>query len=162
MPRPKRKRQYWEIKNRAIYMLCHPETKEFYIGHTLSHNLRSTYKDHYIETKYKTADMIQRLKNENKKPCCFLLDEIKCTAVQAYRYVIVWTKIFLEQGYINLDTNTVIDYANNLLPENIPLYTERKEKNINNMISCEQCLFPDYGRQICPLKKEREQKNDDQ
>lgn len=154
MPRPKKKRQYREIKNRTIYLLLHPETKEFYIGHTLSHNMRSTYKDHYIETKYKTADMIHQLKNETKKPCCFALDELNCTAVHAYRYVIVWTKIFMEQGFINLDTSSVIDYANNLLSENIPLYEERKNINLTEITSCKNCLFHDYGRIKCPLRRE--------
>lgn len=160
MPRPKRKRQYWEEKNRIIYMVRHPETNDFYVGHTLSHNMRSTYKDHYIETKYKTANMVRHLKSENKKPCCFLLDELTCTAVQAYRYVIVWTKIFMEYGYINLDTNSVVDYAKDLLPENIPLYNERKARNLEEMFSCNMCLFPDYGRTKCPFKKEIENKND--
>lgn len=160
MPRPKRKRQYWEIKTRTIYVLLHPETKEFYIGHTPTQNLRSTYKDHYIEIKYKTANMVHQLKKENKKPCCFVLDEINCTAVQAYRYVIVWTKIFMEQGFINLDTNSVIDYANDLLPENLPLYEERKTYKISKLLTCNKCLFPDYGRQMCPLKKEIVEKNE--
>lgn len=153
MPRPKYKSQYHIKKDRTIYLIKHPTTKEFYIGHTLSHNVRSTYKDHYIETKYKTTNMIRELKKTRQKPCSFALETINCTAVQAYRYVIVWTKIFLEKGYINLDTGAVIDYTSDLLPENLPLYEERKNINLDKFIVCENCLFPNYGRRKCPFKK---------
>lgn len=154
MARPKKKKQYKEIKERTIFVLKNPNTKEFFIGHSLTHNMRSTYKDHYIEIKYKTENIVRELKSKGLKPCCFELETINCTAVQAYRHIIVWTKIFMEQGYINLDTGTVIDYASDLLPENISLYEERKNINLEEITSCKNCLFPNYGRTDCPLKKE--------
>ena len=129
-------------------------TNEFYVGHTLAHNIRSTYKDHYTETKYKTAAMIRELKINNLKPCCFVLETQFCTAVQAYKYVVVWTKIFIEQGYKNLDAGAVVEYATDLLPENQILYETKKQTNLQQTLSCSQCLFPDYGRKSCPLKKE--------
>lgn len=152
MPRPKYKSQYRIKKDRMIYLIKHPTTKEFYIGHTLSHNARSTYKDHYTEAKYKTAQMIYELKSTGQKPCFFELETLNCTAVQAYRHVIVWTKYFLEEGYINLDTGAVVEYADDLLPENISLYKEKKKNNIKEITACENCLFADYGRKMCPLK----------
>ena len=160
MPRPKKKKQYYVKKDRTIYLIKNPNSREFYIGHTLSHNIRSTYKDHYIETKYKTANMIRELKNQGLKPCCFTLEKIHCTSVQAYRYVIIWTKIFIEQSYNNLDTGAVIEYAADLLEENIPLYEERKNTNLAELIQCKNCLFPDYGRKICPLNSEAKPENE--
>lgn len=157
MPRSKRNKKYRKIQERTLYIIKNPITKEFYIGHTLSHNMRSTYKDHYIEIKNKTKNTIKQLKINGLKPCCFELETIECTAVQAYRYIIVWTKIFMEQGYINLDTGTIVDYATNLLPENIPLYEERKKKKLHEILVCKNCLFPEYGRNKCPLKKENKE-----
>ena len=61
----------------------------------------------------------------------------------------------MEQGYKNLDKGNITDYAADLLPENIPLYEERKNTDLCKLTSCENCLFPDYGRKMCPLKKEK-------
>lgn len=153
MPRRKSKKQYTEEKNRTIFIIKNPLTKEFFIGHTPSHNIRSTYKDHYNETKYKTAGMISGLKYNGYKPCCFILDELYCTPVQAYRYVIIWTKIFVELGYTPLDEGTIQEYIKNILPENQGIYSERKSRNANEILQCENCLFPDYGRKKCLLKE---------
>lgn len=152
--RPKQKQQYKDIQERIIFILLNPENKEFFIGYTLPQRIRKTYCLHYIGNIYKTKNTIERLKTKGLKPCCFQLETVNCSAVQAYRHIIVWTKIFMEQGYINLDTGTVVDYASELLPENIPLYEERKNINLEEMTSCKNCLFPDYGRTICPIKKE--------
>lgn len=66
--------------------------------------------------------MILNRKRFNYKPCMFKLDEINCTAIQAYRYVIVWTKIFVERGYTPLDKGKIQNYIQELLPENVPYW----------------------------------------
>lgn len=152
MPRPSKKSQYTEIKNRTIFVLMSPITKEFYVGYTLRHNMRSTYKDHYIGAKHKTADMVSCLKHDNFKPCCFALETLDCTKVEAYNRVVVWTKILMENGYENLDKGDTICYANDLLDKNIPLYEERKNVSLEEYFDCKNCLFPDYGRQTCRYK----------
>ena len=152
MPRPSKKSQYTEIKNRTIFVLMSPITKEFYVGYTLRHNMRSTYKDHYIEAKYKTADMVSCLKHDGFKPCCLALESLDCTKVEAYNRVVVWTKILMENGYENLDKGDTVRYANDLLDKNIPLYEERKNVSLEEYFDCQNCLFPDYGRQMCRYK----------
>ena len=68
----------------------------------------------------------------------------------AYRYVVVWTRIFLEQGYINLDKGEVISYANDLLEDNIVRYNERKQADLRETCVCQNCVFPNYGNKMCP------------
>lgn len=75
----------------------------------------------------------------------------------AYRYVVVWTRIFLEQGYINLDKGEVISYANDLLEDNIVRYNERKQADLRETCVCQNCVFPNYGKKMCPLKKTNNQ-----
>lgn len=152
MPRPRKNKKYTELKKHTVFVLTHPFTKEFYVGYTLSHNMRSTYKDHYIEAKYKTANMVACLKRDGFKPCCFALETLDCTKVEAYNRVVVWTKILMENGYEKLDKGDTISYANDLLDKNIPLYEERKNVSLEEHFNCQNCLFPDYGRQMCRYK----------
>ena len=103
MPRFAPKKMYNEVDERTVYVILNPKTKEFFVGHTLSRNFRSTYKDQYIESKRKTAKMVHALKREGLMPSMFKLDELNCVLVHAYNYVIVLTKIIMERGYIALD-----------------------------------------------------------
>lgn len=89
--------------------------------------MRKTYCLHYNGDKYKTKMSIEELKAKGLKPCCFELEIVNCIEIQAHRHQIVWTKIFMEQGYKNLDKGNITCYAADLLPENIPLYEARKK-----------------------------------
>ena len=87
--------------------------------------------------------MVSCLKHDGFKPCCFALETLDCTKVEAYNRVVVWTKILMEKGYENLDKGSTICYANDLLDKNIPLYEERKKIPLSELLDCKSCLFPD-------------------
>ena len=109
LPRPPKKNQYKVKEKRCVYVILNPYTREFVVGYTLAQkeNIRCAYKGHYIGRKYKTSDMIHQMKALGYHPCYFILDELCCTKVEAYRAVIGWTKIFVEQGYINMDKGEI-------------------------------------------------------
>lgn len=157
MPRPSKKSQYKVVAKRVIYAVINPLTKEFYIGHAEPQNLKNHYSKIYNIQKYKTDASIKALKDQGLKPCMFVLEEVQDTKVIAYRYVVVWTRIFLEQGYINLDKGEVISYANDLLEDNIVRYNERKQADLRETCVCQNCVFPNYGKKMCPLKKTNNQ-----
>lgn len=154
MPKQKLKSQYTETDERIIYAIVNPITNEFIVNHVQINGLYDVYKHNHMELRYKTAESIRKLKKQGLKPCCFVLETVKSTKVEAYKHVIVWTKIFLENGYINLDTGNVIDYANDLFEKNQELYNINRERNLKEICSCNNCKFPNYGRAECPLKKE--------
>ena len=160
MPKGKKKKQYTEIKNRTVYLIRNPLSREFYIGHTTTKNLRSTYKDHYIGAKYKTSIMVEDVREQGLKPCFIALETIDSTAVQTYRYVIAWTKFFLEHGFDNLDHGNVITYANNLQPETEVLFKQIENTNLSELLYCKNCLFPDYARFTCPILADEEEEED--
>lgn len=152
MPRP-RKSQYTKKAKRTLYVLKNPISKKFIIGYTLASNMRSTYKDHYIGTKYKTARMIENLKANGLKPCCFHLETLNCTQVEAYHRIVVWTRLFIENGYEPIEQGDTLNYAMDLLEHNQKLFNELQNLNFDEMLTCSCCLFPNYGRQICTLRK---------
>ena len=128
MPRP-RKSQYSKKEERTLYVIKSPISKKFIVGKTLSPNVRSTYKDHYILSKYKTADMVEELKSQGLKLCCFHLETLTCTEVEGYHRLVVRTRLFIENG------------------------DELSSLNLNEMLTCRHCLFPNYGRKMCVLKE---------
>lgn len=118
MPKCKQPSQYTDVDNRVIYVLINPKTKEFYVNHSTEKGLKDAYRHHHYGLRYKTADSFGKLKEEGQKPCCFVLEKLRTTKVDAYNHVIVWTKIFIESNYINLDKGNIIDYANDLFEAN--------------------------------------------
>lgn len=144
MSRVPQKKQYTEKQNRCIYIILNPKTKEFYIDYTLNEkeNLRCAFKAHRTEKRPKTLDMIQRAKNHDVRPCFFKLDERYCTKVEAYHAVIGWTKIFVEQGYINVDHGNIECYIEDIFGEAEAYYKSKKDVAVTKLFTCECCLSP--------------------
>ena len=152
MPRPHKQNQYTEKQERSIYILLNPISKVFYIDYTLTPNLRKMYTEHYIETRSKTREMVRHMKHNLSRPCCFELNRLYCTKVEAYRHVIAWTKIFVEQGYQNIDRGNVSEYINDIFGETKQIYENYKQIVLSEEFACSKCQFPVYKRKICEQK----------
>lgn len=146
-----KKSQYKDIAERVIYLLLFPATKEFFIFHCPKKSIRDYYRQHMHGTYYKTQQHVEELKKQNLHPCFFVLEEVNTTKVDAYNYVIVWTKIFSEAGYIGLDQGNVSVYKDNLLDRNILLYDNRKNADLPMLTNCEHCLVKIYNHSHCKL-----------
>ena len=142
MPRVPQKKQYTEKQNRCIYAILNPQTKEFFVGYTLNgkENLRCAFKGHRTEERRATKDMIRRAKEQDIRPCFFKLDKLYCTKVEAYHAVIGWTKIFVKQGYINVDHGNIECYIEDIFGEAEKYYKSKKQVNINQNFCCSNCL----------------------
>lgn len=151
--RHSKKSQYTEISNRVIYILMSPLTKEIFVGHCREDLLKTVFQDHIYGERYQTQDFVKELKDQNLHPCLFILEKITCTKVEAFGYVVAWTKIFVEHGYQNLNQGNVRTYINNLLDKNLSLYMERKDTEIGKNLICENCLVSNYNRKKCCLMK---------
>lgn len=148
-----KKSQYTKKENRTIYILLNPLSNEFYIGHCKSTLIKDVFKQHYYGERFYTKESFYNLKKQGLHPCLFLLENIYSSKVEAYKHVIVWTKIFLENGYTSLNQGNILDYINSLHDKNIVLYNDRKEIAINDICNCEICKVSNYGRKKCHLFK---------
>ena len=148
MPRVPQKKQYTEKQNRCIYAILNPQTKEFFVGYTLNgkENLRCAFKGNRTEERRATKDMIRRAKEQDIRPCFFKLDEFYCTKVEAYHAVIGWTKIFVEQGYINVDHGNIECYIEDIFGEAEEYYESKKQVNIDQDFCCSNCLSQCNGK----------------
>ena len=155
MPKCKQPSQYTDVDNRVIYVLINPKTKEFYVNHSTEKGLKDAYRHHHYGLRYKTADSFSKLKEEGQKPCCFVLEKLSTTKVDAYNHVIVWTKIFIESNYINLDKGNIIDYVNDLFETNHVLYESLRNTNIKELCVCKNCEFKNCSIEHNPSRPQK-------
>lgn len=144
------KSQYTDVDNRAIYVLMSPISKEFFCSHCPTKSLQGLYRQHFSQNRPKTAKWIEEdLKSIGLHPCLFVLEEVNCTKVEAFSFVIVWTKIFHESGYESLQQGNVMDYKEELFDNNQVLYEQRKNIDIKDLVSCKNCKVQTYNHKKC-------------
>lgn len=148
-----KKSQYTQKDNRVIYLLLNPLTKEFFINHCQEKLIIDVFKHHYYGKRFQTKECIEDMKSKGLHPCLFILETISSTKVEAYNFVIAWTKIFLEAGYTNLNEGNILNYINDLHENNLLIYNKRREINIEKKLKCCDCLVSNYGRRQCRLYK---------
>ena len=149
--RHSKKSQYTEIDERVIYILVSPISNTFYLTHCNKKILKNLYRQHLCGYYYKTKNWINEMKKQDLHPCLYVLDEVTCTKVEAFNYVIVWTKIFLDAGYISVSQGNAMAYKDNLLDKNVPLYNERRNYNIKQIVQCKNCKVQNYNRVKCKM-----------
>lgn len=147
--RHSKKSQYKDIAARVIYLLLFPGTKYFFVFHCPKKAVRDYFRQHMHGTYDKTKAAVEELKKQNLHPCLFVLEEVETTKVLAYRYVVVWTKILSEAGYVGLDQGNVSVYKDDLSDQNVLLYNERKNVDLPSLLTCEHCLVKIYNRAHC-------------
>lgn len=148
---------YTEKKYYTIYALVDKMTKKFLIGYCMANNVVNNYSRHYTGQVPKTEKWIQDLKQNNSRPCLFPLETIHGTKAESYARVVVWTRIFLDNGYQPIDSGLTIEYANYLTEENLVIYEEKKRIELREILKCEHCQFPKYNNEICvnfPVQQE--------
>lgn len=151
MPRHPQKSQYKEAKHRIIFLLRSPKTKEFFVGHCLPNSLLPIFRQHWSGDRLYTDKCFLSLKKEGLHPCLTVLEEVYATPVEAYRYVIAWTKIFVDAGYISLNTGNISCYIEDLQEDALRFFEDRRDKNLEEICDCKSCLVTNYNRKACPF-----------
>lgn len=146
-----KKSQYTKKEERIIYILISPLSKEFYVGHCKKTLLKDIFKHHYYGQRNYTKKCFLKLKEQNLRPCLFVLEEITSTKVEAYKYVIAWTKIFIETGHTTLNTGNILHYIEDLYDDSLIIYKNNKEQNLTEICNCKNCFVSQYNHKKCPL-----------
>ena len=128
-----------------------PLSKEFVIGHCKPDSLMPVFRQHCAGERYQTKACFMLLKEQGFHPCLTILEEVKCTQVEAYKHVIAWTKIFVDAGYISLNTGNIMNYIEDLYENSAAIYEANRKKNITEICSCKSCLVSNYKYKKCTL-----------
>ena len=151
MPRYPQKSQYKDKDYRVIYLLRSPKTKEFFIGHCSPDSLMPTFRQHCAGDRNYTDECFPALKKEGLHPCLTILEEVFSTKVMAYRHVVAWTKIFVDAGYVSLNTGNILDYIEDLHEDSYRVYDINRLSNLSKICDCSACLVSNYARKPCAL-----------
>lgn len=147
---------YNKKEKRTVYVLISPIEKIFYINQCLTTSLKETYRHNIKGRRQTTKEFINHI--SPNRPCVFVLENTNLTKVEAYNYVLIWIKIFLENGYLSFNNKKLIELSDHLYFENRRIYDQRKTVNLESFLSCENCLIPIYNKIIC---KNYPQNNDE-
>lgn len=141
-----------EKEDRVVYVFTSPVDKKCFVFHCRKVSIRETYRHHIHYERYCSERFMRAV--EPHRPCMYVLEELpKITAVRAYRYVLVWMRILMEQGYTCYNYQTQINQANALLWSNQKLYDVRRDECSKELMSCERCQVSVYKRTRCPFLK---------
>ena len=147
---------YWPIyhrkEDRLVYAFVSPVEKLCFVYHCRSDALRETYRHHINGERYCTQRFMEAV--QPHRPCVFVLEELPNISIaKAYRYVLVWIKILMDNGYVCYNYPKIINQAKELLWETQLMYLQRKDTPLADLMSCEKCSVRVYKKQECSLCK---------
>lgn len=151
MPRFPQKSQYKDKDYRVIYLLRSPKSKEFFIGHCTPDSLMPIFRQHCAGNRNHTDKCFIALRKEGLHPCLTILEEVFSTKVEAYSNVVAWTKIFVDAGYVSLNTGNILDYIADLNEASYRVYDINKLSNLSKICDCSDCLVSNYARKPCAM-----------
>lgn len=154
-----------KVEDYAIYLILAPGGKKFYIGHCRVKAVRETYRHNLKKRREWTRGFIEAI--EPQRPCLFVLETVSGNQYDIKRHIVAWTKIFLEDGYESYNHPSLIEMTENLYIDTNTLYRERRERDIQQILSCKNCVVPQYSRKKCehyqgdvpPLEKVQRKRN---
>ena len=139
-----------EKADHIIYAFTSPVDKKCFVWHCLKDSVRETYR-HHTRLRRCCSERFMHAA-EPHRPCMHVLEEMpRVTEVRAYRYVLAWMRILMEQGYTCCNYQGQIDQANDLLWSTQKLYDARKDECLGNLLSCAQYQVSVYKREQCPF-----------
>lgn len=142
-----------EKEDRVVYAFTSPVDKVCFVFHCRKDSIRETYRHHTSQRRCCSERFMHIV--EPHRPCMHVLEEIpRVTEVRAYRYVLAWMRILMEQGYTCYNYQGQIDQANDLLWSTQKLYDARRDECLGNLLSCAQCQVRVYKRERCPCLQE--------
>ena len=153
-------REYWSIyhrkEDRLIYAFVSPVDKTCFVYHCRKGAVRETYRHHTKGRRYCTQWFMAAV--QPYRPCVFVLEELpNITIAKAYRYVLVWMKIWMDNGYVSYNYPKMIDQTKDLRWETQLLYQQRKDISLSELMSCEECPARIYKKKECPFYQAKKQ-----
>lgn len=137
------------IKNHSLYVLLDKDDKRFFVWYCDSKNVYDAFKQHYKLKFFKTKNWIENMKEINKKPCIFVLEDVFGSRQDCYVLTLIWTRIFIENGFRSIESEPVLHDVNNLYGHNLSEYSKRNEINLNELLDCKNCIHPHYQSIKC-------------
>lgn len=142
-----------EVRDIEVYCILFPETNQVFIGKNLAPNHYQSYKDHVRGRKPLTKDLFEAAKQTGNYPKMYLLNRLQSTETYAYRYIVAWTKFFVDKGFQVLGHTKTLDYATDLVDETQKIFDEFKGFSLSEITSEEKILVGNYTQKTTDPEK---------
>ena len=143
---------YQRKEDRLIYVFVSPVEKICFVHHCKKDALRETYRHHTKNRRYCTQRFMEAV--QPHRPCIFVLEELPNISIaKAYRYILAWIKVLMDNGYVCYNYPKIISQANAMLWETKLLYQQCKDIPLTERMSCEKCPVRVYKKTECPFCK---------
>ncbi len=135
-------------EDRSIYALVSPSDRSVWINHCKKSALLETYRHNVKGRRYASKRFFDAL--HALRPCLFILEDLpKSTIHEAYGHILAWIRVLMESGYRCFNYQTTIERSQDLNFKNQQKYEERKNINVQDLLSCDKCMKPTYKRVTC-------------
>lgn len=133
-------------KPEVVYALVSKKKKSFFIARGTRETLRETYRHNIKGRRDYTQHFIESISPE--RPCLFILEDID--PEDEANLLLVWLRILRENGYVSYNSQTLIEYSEELYYDNEVAYQKRKNTDLSRIFDCRNCLVPTYKKETCP------------
>jgi len=134
------------VADHDIYAIVNQDEQIVYVWHTRCGNGYSAYKEHVRYRKCETKDYFQRCAEKNTYPPMYLLTTVTATPQGAFKYVVAWTRYFMDHDWTSLSYPKIQAYAKDLLPETEDIYNAIKELDFKDVLIDSSILVRSYKR----------------
>lgn len=140
----------------AIYILLSPfDDKKMYISRIGPHRLRKIYTEHRTLRVNKTKALFELAAEANSHVPMYLLETSRMTKRESFAHMVAWTRYFLDHGYTQITKDILTDYAEDLVSLSEAYYNSIRELNIDDVISPQNRILPDYAQTRKPSQEGR-------
>ncbi len=133
-----------DLKDISIYALCFPIDHNVYIWKSLSHNLKSAYKDHVTGHCAATKELVNATQESGLLPHMYLLSEVYTTQRLAFNHCVAWARYFQEHGYEVTAGKSAERYMGSLSPHQQEVYDSICQIPLESVVSDNLNLYPNY------------------
>ena len=145
-------RPFYNVKrDRVIYIFLSKDKKTYFIDHCFLGSERETFRHHFKQRRFFSKPFMQQM--EGVRPCMFALENLYDTEEIAVRHKIAWNKIFMENGYKSLNGEAIDNYSTEMYTKTKLIYNQLCENDVNEIISCENCIVKQYRNTLCEQGK---------
>lgn len=142
----KRNRKFGaEAEDFVLYAMVCKDDNTFILGSCAEYNFRNIYRNHIYGMFDLSREWTAKIIERGKWPCLFVLETMCCTKDDAIKYLKVWNRIFIENGF-----SFIKKQNSNLHKMDQSKYEKLKnEINFEQFISCKNCQSRIFRNEIC-------------
>ena len=140
------------LNDYTIYVIFFPAQNSFYVGKSVTDNLKKTYENHYYGGIKTTKQLFIEAKKEDINPPIYRLETLIGTELDTKVHYFAWAKYFTKLGFKPVCGKNMLRHIENLGNEAQQIYDEIKDKTFEQVCPIGTDLYPNIGKERAKRK----------